>query len=116
MSTYASTSTLVPRIATSEQGASLSFSLTSASAFYLVGSVNYNHGSFNVTVTQSLDVGSGSQQQGDYNGSSRWIGLDTMLYLATGLDRSKKYQVEMTNDSPNRWLDISRVVVLDTPP
>ena len=38
-----------------------------------------------------------------------------MLFLATGLDRTQTYQIEMTNDFPG-WLDVSRVVVFDTPP
>jgi hypothetical protein len=52
----------------------------------------------------------------EYNGSSSWVGLDTMLYLATGLDRSQTYHIEMKNDSPNLALDLSRIVVFDTPP
>lgn len=113
-STYAYTQTVVPRIATSTQGSSMSFPLNSASAFYIVGSVNYNHGAFNVTVTPTPNLG--SQLNGVYNGSSRWIGLNTMLYLATGLNRTETYQVEMTSVSPGRWLDVTSVVVLDTPP
>ena len=113
-STYANTQTVVPRIATSKQGSTISFPLTSASAFYIVGSVNYNHGAFDVTVTSTPNIG--SQQSGAYNGSSRWIGLDTMLYLATGLNRTQTYQVEMTDVSSGRWLDVSSVVILDTPP
>jgi hypothetical protein len=108
-STYANTQTVVPRIATSTQGSTIS-----ASAFYIVGSVNYNHGAFDVTVTSTPNIG--SQQSGAYNGSSRWIGLDTMLYLATGLNRTQTYQIEMTDVSSGRWLDVSSVVVLDTPP
>jgi hypothetical protein len=39
-----------------------------------------------------------------------------MLYLATGLNRTQTYQIEMTDVSSGRWLDVSSVVVLDTPP
>ena len=110
---YADTGTSDPRIGTTTRGASISFPLKSASAFSVVGSVNYNHGLFNVTVTSPSSAE--PVYQGRYNGSSRWIGLDTTLYLATGLNRSQTYQVEMMNDSPG-WLDISRIVVFDTPP
>jgi hypothetical protein len=58
----------------------------------------------------------GPQMKGEYNGSSYFFGLGTMLYLATGLNRSQTYQIEMANDSPSLWLDISSVVVCDTPP
>jgi hypothetical protein len=105
------TGPIVPRIRTNVSGGSISFPLTSASAFYIVGSVNLNHGLFDVTMTPSLNVG---PQQ--YNGSSSWVGLNTILYLATGLDRSQTYQIEMKNDSPDMALDLSSIVVLDTPP
>jgi len=100
-----------PRIGTTTLGASISFSLTSASGFYIVGSVNSDHGLFDVTVTPSS--GAGPQQ---YNGSSQLVGLNTTLFLATGLDSSQTYQVEMKNDSPGLWLDTSNVVVFDTSP
>jgi len=103
-----------PRVGTTTSGASLSFPLTSASAFYIVGSVNFNHGLFYVTVTPPSNIG--PQMKGEYNGSSYFFGLGTMLYLATGLNRSQTYQIEMANDSPSLWLDISSVVVCDTPP
>jgi hypothetical protein len=105
------TGPIVPRIRTNVSGGSISFPLTSASAFYIVGSVNLNHGLFDVTMTPSLNVG---PQQ--YNGSSSWVGLNTILYLATGLNRSQTYQIEMKNDSPDMALDLSSIVVLDTPP
>jgi hypothetical protein len=102
---------IVPRIRTNVSGGSISFPLTSASAFYIVGSVNSNHGLFDVTMTPSSNVG---PQQ--YNGSSSWVGLDTMLYLATGMNRSETYQIEMKNDSPGMALDLSSIVIFDTPP
>jgi len=112
--TYANTSVVDLRIGTKTSGSSISFPLTSASAFCVVGSVNYNHGLFDVLVTPPSNVG--PQQKGEYNGSSRWIGLDTMLYLATGFDRSQTYQIEMTNELPGLWLHVSSVVVFDTAP
>jgi hypothetical protein len=111
---YGTTGIPAPRVGTTTQGASISFSLTSASAFYVLGSVNYNHGSFVVTVTPPSDLG--APKVGQYNSSSRWIGLGSLLYLESGMDRSKTYQVQLTNNSPDQWLDVSQVVVFDTPP
>ena len=87
---------------------SISFPLTSASAFCIFGSVNMNHGLFDVKLSNA-----GSSQ---YNGSSSSRGLYTMLYLVTGLDRSQTYQVVMTNDSPGQFLDLSSIVIFDAPP
>jgi hypothetical protein len=113
--TYANTGAPDPRISTTDQGATISFPLTSASAFYIIGSVNFNHEAYTVTVTPSPD--SDSPLVGQYNASSRWVGLGMVKYLATGMNRSKTYQVSVTNNSPpDLWFDISQVVVLDTPP
>jgi hypothetical protein len=101
----------VPRIGTNTSGASISFPVTSASAFYILGSVNLNHGLYDVTITPSSAPG---PQQ--YNGSSHWVGLNTTLYLAMGLNRSQTYQVELRNDSPGLWFDISDIVLFDAPP
>jgi hypothetical protein len=104
-----------PRIATSAQGATISFTLTSASAFYIMGGVNCDHGPY--TVTMNPSPGSDSQFQAQYNGLSRWIGLDAVKFLATGMNRSKNYEVAVTNgNSSGTWFDMNRVVVLDTPP
>jgi hypothetical protein len=105
---YGHTSDIVPRIGTNNTSDSISFPLTSASAFCIFGSVNNNHGLFDVKLS---NVGSPH-----YNGSSSWAGLDTMLYLVTGLDRSQTYQIEMTNDSPGQWIDLSSIVMFDAPP
>jgi hypothetical protein len=54
-----------------------------------------------------------------YNGSSHWAGLNTIMYLATGMDRSTTYEVVMTNDAPNLsylWIDLSEIVVFDALP
>jgi hypothetical protein len=101
----------VPRIGTNVSGASISFPLTSASAFYISGSVNENHGSYDVKITPSLNI-----VPQTCNGFSHWAGLNTIVYLATGMDRSTTYQVVMTNDAPNLWVDLSEIVVFDAPP
>jgi hypothetical protein len=104
---------IVPRIATTVNGSSISFPLTSASAFYIVGHVNFDHGPYHVTFTPPSDIG--PPQVVHYNASSRWVGLNTVKYLATGMDRTRTYQVEVTNDS-DMFYDQSQIVVFDTPP
>jgi len=64
-------------------------------------------------MTPPSDVG--SQQQ--FNGSSRWVGLNTVLYLATGLNRSQTYQVELIQSDPRvLWVDLSKVIVFNALP
>jgi hypothetical protein len=103
---------IVARLATTTNGSSISFPLTSASAFYINGHVNFDHGPYHVTMTPPPDFGSPPVY---YNGSSRWVGLNTVKYLATGMNRTRTYQVEVTNDS-GLYYDMSQIVVFDTPP
>jgi hypothetical protein len=48
------------------------------------------------------------------NLSQLWAS-STVKYLATGMDRTRRYQVEVTNDS-DMFYDQSQTVVFDTPP
>jgi hypothetical protein len=103
----------VPRIGTNVVGSSISFRLTSTTAFYIVGHVNFDHGPYRVIFTPPSDLG--PPEVSRYNGSLRWIGLNTVKYLVTDLNRSRTYHVELINDS-GLWYDQSQVVFLDTPP
>ena len=104
----------VPRLATRTQGATLSFPLTNSSAFYIVGHVNDDHGAFTVNVTPSSSEL--TPQVGHYNAFSDWIGLYLIKYLSSGMNRSQTYNVEIRNDSPNLYFDMSEIVVFDTLP
>jgi hypothetical protein len=103
----------VPRIGTAAEGSSISFRLTSTTAFYIVGHVNANHGPYHVIFTPPPDLGPPEVLR--YNGSSRWIGLNTIKYMVTGLNRARTYHVELINDS-DLWYDQSQVVFLDATP
>ena len=102
---------IVPRLATYTPGATLTFSLKSTTAFYIVGHLNVDHGPFTVTVSP---LSSGSSTIVQYNAFSGWIDLYLIKYLVTGMNRSQTYQVEIRNDSPS-YFDMSQVVVLDAP-
>jgi hypothetical protein len=91
----------------------MTFSLNSVVAFSVLGSVNYNHGTFSVTL--SPPPVPAYPQTNQYNGSSHWVALDQILYLATGLDRTQSYVVTVVDDTAN-FMDISKVVVYDAPP
>jgi hypothetical protein len=111
--TYGINGPFVPRIATTANGSTISFPITSASAFYIIGHVNFNHGPYSVKLTPPSDLG--PPQILYYVGLSRWVGLNTIKYLATGLDRTRTYHVEVINDS-DLYYDQSQIVILDTLP
>jgi len=111
--TYGIGGPFVPRLATNVAGSAISFPISSASAFYIVGHVNFDHGPYLVTFTPPPDLGSALTYQ--YNGSSHWVGLNTLKFLATGLDRTRTYQVRLTNEA-NLYYDQSQIVIIDTPP
>ena len=79
-----------------------------------------NHGSYAVNINPPLNI-----TPQTYNGYSYWTGLNTMMYLGMGMDRSTTYQIVMTNDAPDlsnpstpdlSWMDLSEIVVFDAPP
>jgi len=111
--TYGINGPFVPRLATNVAGSSISFPISSASAFYIVGHVNFDHGPYLVDFTPPPDLGPRITYQ--YNASSRWVGLNTIKFLATGLDRTRTYQVRLVNNA-NSFYDQSQIVIIDTPP
>jgi hypothetical protein len=108
----AQTVQFVPRISTNTQDATVSFPITSASAFYIVGHLDLDHGPYHVTVTPLVDIH--PPQTTYYNGSSRWIALDVIKNLTTDLDRAQAYNVDIVIDAP-QYFDMSQIVILDSP-
>jgi len=115
-------SQIFSHIRANSSGAYISFSLTNASAFYISGSVNENHGSYAVKMNPPLNI-----TPQTYNGYSHWTGLNTIMYLGMGMDRSTTYQIVMTNNAPDLsnlstpdlsylWMDLSEIVVFDAAP
>ncbi|KAI0929294.1 hypothetical protein AcW1_006277 [Taiwanofungus camphoratus] len=104
---------IYPRLLTAKQGATVTFYLNSTSAFAMYGSVDYNQGIYNVTVTPPPAFMSAQATQ--YNASSHWMELDQIKCLVTGMNRSLTYRVDVTNESDN-FFDFANLVVFDTPP
>jgi hypothetical protein len=87
--------TLDPSIITKANGDSLSFTINQTAAFFIRGSLNFDHNSFNATITQ---LPSGQLvKNGTYGECSRWLEFDAILYFATGLDPSSSYNVSIQN-------------------
>jgi hypothetical protein len=104
-----------PRIATRTLGSTLSFHLTSAVAFSIHGYLDLDHGPYHVTLTPPPDLG--PPQVFHYNASSHWStsSPDTIKFLATGLNRSGTYHVEVVNDSEMLY-DQTQIIVFDAQP
>ncbi|PPR00557.1 hypothetical protein CVT26_009889 [Gymnopilus dilepis] len=110
--------TLYPRRHTSQQGATVTFTLNETSAFFVYGLVNLDLGPFTVGIQPPPAQPAGAPVTTTFNSSSRWISLDQVMYWQSGLDRSKQYTVTITNqgtgDAP--WFDFSHIDVIDGEP
>ena len=74
-------------------GAKFSFSLQNTSAFFLIGTMNYDHNAYNIALTPPVSM----QSTQPFNDSSRWLVQDELLYWQSGMDRDQTYVVEMEN-------------------
>ncbi|OBZ65223.1 hypothetical protein A0H81_14692 [Grifola frondosa] len=107
-----STPEVYPRITTDVQNAALSFDLNSTIVFAIYGSMDYNHGSFNVFVTPEAGIDYPLSNQ--FNASSRWLAMDQLLYLVTGMNASQSYRVDITNGVDGVF-DMANVVLYGLP-
>ncbi|KZS99883.1 uncharacterized protein LAESUDRAFT_59861 [Laetiporus sulphureus 93-53] len=96
-----------PRLNNDVQGSSVTFTLSDANAFAVVGSLAPDHGGFSVSVKTVSGGGSANTTFG--NASSHWRVFDQMKYLATGLNSSSTYSVTLTN-TQNATFDLTKVV------
>jgi hypothetical protein len=94
-------------------GASMSFTLSSASGFAIIGGVNYNEGMYSVTVTPPASIGPPVTTQ--CNASSRWFDANQMKYLQTGLDQTVSYSVVVVNQG-NTYIEFTTVEIFETIP
>jgi len=103
--------TLPLQMSTYNEYDTFSFLLNQTIAFYVRGALNWDHGTFLVTLTSPPNVSAIKQQL--LNGSSRWADWDDILYFETGLDPSKTYQVQFENvgNPPLSAFDVGALVL-----
>ncbi|KZT69816.1 hypothetical protein DAEQUDRAFT_726127 [Daedalea quercina L-15889] len=102
-----------PCITTSTYGATLRFTLNETVAFFLYGSDDWAQGLFTVAVTSDV-IGATSSVTDNaiqYSPRSTWSQLNVPKYMATGLDRTVTYIVEITNLGAN--FNLASVLVYD---
>ncbi|KZT07455.1 uncharacterized protein LAESUDRAFT_772770 [Laetiporus sulphureus 93-53] len=110
---YDNTTESYPRVVTDMQSASLTFLLNSTVGFAILGSCDYDHGAYNVTLDPPPPDGFVGSMQ--YNASSHWIALNEIKYLATGMDRTQNYTVTVTN-MQKAVFDLAQVMLFDAVP
>ncbi|KAK7038897.1 hypothetical protein VNI00_010531 [Paramarasmius palmivorus] len=99
-----------PRVDTTAAGSILYFHTTNAVAIFVFGSVNYDHGTYFVSMT-----GSGGDSSGTltFNGTSKWLSYDNLIYWASGLDRTQTYQIALQNLEQGKYFDVAKVRIVD---
>jgi hypothetical protein len=102
-----------PRQSTKQISAYMTFKLDNTSAFFIYGLLDHTLGPFSATLTPPYELGPSVTTF--YNSSAHWVGLDRVMYWASGMDRDKEYSVTITNlgqgDMP-RW-DFSHIDIID---
>ncbi|KAG7449415.1 uncharacterized protein BT62DRAFT_917966 [Guyanagaster necrorhizus] len=91
------------RIDTTGKGSKILFSFSSASAVFVYGSTNYDHGAYSVTLSPAAGVSTSTRT---FNSTSKWFAYDALTYWETNLDRDKTYQVTFENLADGKYMDI----------
>ncbi|KAJ7590623.1 hypothetical protein C8J56DRAFT_538310 [Mycena floridula] len=103
-------STGYSRIDTNGAGEIITFKTTNASAIFVYGTCNYDHETYNVTLSPSAGASTSTRT---FNATSLWFAYGNLLYWETGLNRSETYTVHFTNLVAKKYFDIHQVMVMD---
>ncbi|KAL1723457.1 hypothetical protein EV715DRAFT_191204 [Schizophyllum commune] len=101
-----------PRLDTSGLG-TISFTFTSATIIQLLGTMNYDHGQYSVSISPSVGA---SDETRTFNASSLWFAYDSILFFESGLDRDQTYQITMKNLDQDLYMDLHQIVLIDAIP
>ncbi|KAE9394476.1 hypothetical protein BT96DRAFT_827613 [Gymnopus androsaceus JB14] len=86
---------IVPQATALAGGSSVTFTLINTSAFFILGSLNYDHGVFQVTLIPEGDTSNQVVQTA--NGSSFLSDPQQILFWHSGMDETIAYVIEVTN-------------------
>ncbi|KAL1739963.1 hypothetical protein HDZ31DRAFT_48448 [Schizophyllum fasciatum] len=101
-----------PRLDTNGLG-TISFTFTKASIIQILGTMNYDHGRYSVSISPSVGV---TDETRTFNATSLWFAYDTILFYESGLDRSETYQINMKNLDQDLYMDLHQIVLIDAIP
>ena len=113
---YTNQSDGYPCVTTNQLYATLTFTLTNSVGFVIYGSDDWQQGLFTVAVTgDSTDaVGSVTSSLIQYSPRALWTQLNLPKYLASGLNRTATYSVQITNLGAN--FNLASVIAYDAVP
>ena len=100
-------------MATSTAGESVTFTLNQTTAFFLRGTLNYDHGHKSVTFTPHSNAGQATTTTIlDY---STTLDFEQILYWQSGLDRDQSYTVQITQlaDGTETSFSFSSLDIID---
>nr|GAT58194.1 predicted protein [Mycena chlorophos] len=100
------------RLDTDGAGATISFTCSNASAVFVYGTSNYNHGPYTITLDPPAGASTGTLT---FNATSKWFVLDNLAYFETGLDPKQTYTVTMTNLNSGSYADVHSAVMMSLP-
>ncbi|KZT07460.1 uncharacterized protein LAESUDRAFT_651201 [Laetiporus sulphureus 93-53] len=101
-----------PRIETGTPGAWVSFNVSTAVAVAIYGSLRYDQGGYSVNIDPAPPLWSNTTFQ--LNATLPWLVRNELKFLATGLDRTQNYTINLTNREAG--LNVAQVVLYDAPP
>jgi len=102
----------IPWWTTNISGATLSYSVSNATAFFLIGNLNFDHQTYNVQFKPHDDPSAVKNLQ--LNDNSRWFTINEVLYWESGLDVARVYDVLITNrGSGFPFFTVYGVVMMD---
>jgi len=105
-----STRALDQQMRTNAGGATVSFTLTNTSAFFLWGAVNNDHTPKIATLSSQKD---GQLKNVSIDDSSSSFDFTQILYWESDLDRNETYTVQVTNVDNSKYFSFSSLDIID---
>ncbi|KAK7471914.1 hypothetical protein VKT23_000016 [Stygiomarasmius scandens] len=105
-----STRALDQQMRTNAGGATVSFTLTNTSAFFLWGAVNNDHTPKIATLSSQKD---GQLKNVSIDDSSSIFDFTQVLYWESDLDRNETYTVQITNVDNSKYFSFSSLDIID---
>ncbi|THV01104.1 hypothetical protein K435DRAFT_854077 [Dendrothele bispora CBS 962.96] len=95
---------------TNTKNATVSFTLTNTTAFFLRGAVNYDHTTKNAILTSNKD---GSSENTTINDFSTIFDFGQILYWKSDLNRNETYNVQITNVDDSKFFSFGSLDLID---
>ncbi|KAF9262747.1 hypothetical protein L218DRAFT_380604 [Marasmius fiardii PR-910] len=102
----------VPRhMITNLEGDKVTFTISQASAFFLYGSMNYDHGIKQAAIYSSKE-GEANARRSIVDDGSNYLDFEQIIYWQSGLDPGENYTVQMINAKPLGAFGINKLDII----